>query len=71
MSFFSGLESLKSLDFHHEIEAFLFFDPLLFESFVLFKLLVSNCNDFRVEYHLVHVLDIIVLLIKLLLGLGE
>jgi len=66
-----SLEGLQALDFHHEIEAFLLRDPFAFEVFVLCKLLVTHGYDLGVEGHLVHVLDIVVLFIELLLGLGK
>jgi hypothetical protein len=71
LALFLELERLQSLDFHHEIEAFLFFDPLLLESFGLIELSVTDCDDLRVQHHLVHVLNIIVVLVEHLLGLGE
>ena len=63
------LEGLQALNFHHDVQAFLLGNPLRLQLFVLFELLVSNRNDIGIEYHLVHVLDIIKLFIKLGLGL--
>ena len=65
------LEDLESLDFHHEVEFLLLFDPLLLKSFILLQLLVSDGHDLGVEDHLVHVFDIVEVLIKLLLSLGK
>ena len=66
-----GLKTFESFDLHHEVKFLLFIDPLLFKSFVFLELFVSNCNDFRVKHHLVHVLDIVKFLIKLGLGLRK
>jgi len=71
LSFFFFLENLESFDFHHKIQLLLFLYPLLLKSLILFKLLVTNCDNLCVEDHLVHLLDIIKLIIKLLLRLGQ
>ena len=63
------LKSLQSLDFHHYVKTLLFFDIIGFEFLRLLELLISDGNYLRVEYHLVHVLDVVVLFIELLLGL--
>ena len=65
------LENLESFDFHHEVEFFLFFNPLGLQTFVLLKLLVSDGDDLRVENHLVHGFHIIKVVVKLLLSFGE
>lgn len=65
------LKNLKSLNFHHKIELLLLLDPLRFETLVLCKLLITNSNDFRVENHLIHLLNIIKLIIKHLLCLRK
>ena len=67
----SGLKAFKSLDFHHEVKFLLFIGPILFKSFIFLELFVSNCNDFGVKNHLVHVFDIVKFLIKLGLGLRK
>ena len=45
---FSDFKALETLDFHHEIEAFLLFNPLFFEGLVLFDLFIADSNDFTV-----------------------
>ena len=67
----SGLKAFESLDLHHEVKFLLFIDPILFKSFIFLELFVSNCNDFGVKNHLVHVFDIVMFLIKLGLGLRK
>lgn len=66
-----GLERLQTLNLHHEVESFLFVEPLLLELLVFLELLVANGDDLGVQSHLVHVLHVVVLLIKLLLSFGE
>jgi len=68
---FGSLQVFQSLDFHHQVEAFLLMEPVFLETLVLSQLLVSDSNDFGVKHHLVHVLDIVVFLVLLLLGLRE
>ena len=65
------LESLQALDFHHDIEAFLFCEPFLLQLLVFFELFVSDGHDFGVEGHLIHKLYIVVFLIHRGLGSGE
>ena len=65
------LEILKSFNLHHKIELLLFLDPLLLKSDVFFKLLVPDRSHFGIEHHLIHVLDIILLFVKLHLCLGK
>lgn len=64
-----SLQCLQTLDFHHEIKAFLLIDPVGFEVLVLLKLLVTDGDNLGVEGHLIHVLDIVMFFIKLLLSL--
>ena len=71
LSFILSFQCLQTLDFHHQIKAFLLIDPFLLELFVLVELLVTHRDDFGVERHLVHVLHVVVLLVELLLRLGE
>ena len=66
-----SLEGLQALNFHHDVQAFLLGDPLSFQLFVLFELLVPHSDDLGIQCHLVHVLHVVVLLIELRLGLGE
>jgi hypothetical protein len=66
-----GLKVLEPLDFHHEVEAFLFVDPFLFELFVFLELLIADRYNFGVEHHSVHLLYVVLALINLGLGLGE
>jgi hypothetical protein len=66
-----SLQVLESLDFHHEIEAFLFFNPFLFELLVFFKLLITDCNNFGVEHHRIHLLHVVFALINLSLRLRQ
>lgn len=68
---FGFLETLQSLDLHHDVKALLFFDIVSLEFLRLFKLLVSDSNDLGIENHLVHVLNVVMLLIEFLLGLGK
>ena len=68
LALLGSLEALETLNLHHEVEAFLLLNPLLLKSLVLLELLVSDCNDFRVEHHLVHMLDIVMFFIELLLS---
>lgn len=65
------LEGLESFDLHHQVKFLLFFDVLLFEPFVFFKLLVPNGDDFGVEDHSVHGFYFVDLFVQLFLGLGQ
>ena len=65
------LKGFQTLNLHHEVEALLFFDPLLFEALGLLELAVADCDNLGVEHHLIHVLDIVMLLVHHLLSLGE
>lgn len=65
------LKGLQTLDFHHQVQALLLLNPLLLQGLVLLKLLVSDGDDLGVKSHLIHVLNIVMLLIELLLGLLE
>lgn len=71
LSFFLLLKDLESLDFHHEVKLLLLLNPLGLESLILIKLLISNGNDFRVENHLIHLLDIIEFVVHHFLSLRE
>ena len=65
------LKSFETLDLHHKVQTLLLSDPFSLQLLVLLKLLVTHSDDLGVEGHLIHVLDVVVLLIKLGLGLGE
>ena len=71
LTLFLELEGLKSFDLHHEVETLLLFNPLLLESLGLVELSVADGDYLRVQHHLVHVLDIIVVLVEHLLGLSK
>lgn len=71
LAFFLQLEGLESLNLHHEVQAFLLVDPLAFKPLRLFKLTVADGHDLGIEHHLVHVLNVIVILVHHLLGFGE
>lgn len=45
LSLFLLLEDFKSLNFHHNVQLLLLLDPLLLETLILLKLLVSNGDD--------------------------
>lgn len=45
LSLFLLLEDFKSLNFHHKVQLLLLLDPLLLETLILLKLLVSNGDD--------------------------
>ena len=62
------LEDLKSFDLHHEVEFFLFFDPLVLETLVFLQLLVSDGHNLGVENHLIHGLHIVEVVVKLFLS---
>ena len=66
-----SLESLQTLDFHHDVEALLFFEPLSLKGLVLRQLAVTNSYNLSVQSHLVHELHIVVFFVELLLGLSE
>ena len=66
-----GLQSLETLDLHHQVNALLLSEPLLLQLLVFLELFVTNGHDLGVQSHLVHVLDVVVFLIELLLGLSE
>lgn len=71
LSFFLHFERLESFDLHHDVQSLLLFDPLRLQSLGLLLLLVSDGHDLAVKHHLVHVLHIVVLLVKHLLGLSQ
>lgn len=71
LAFFFDFEHLESLNLHHEVEFLLLFNPLLLETLILLKLLVSDGNDLGVEHHLVHVLDIVKVFIHAFLSLAQ
>jgi len=48
LTLLSHFEALETLDFHHEIQAFLLFAPLFFENLVLFDLFIADSNNFTV-----------------------
>jgi len=64
-----NLEFLETLNFHHEVKAFLFIEPLLFKDFILLELLVADSDHLGVEDHLIHVFDVVNFFIHLLLRL--
>lgn len=59
----SGLKALESFNLHHKVELLLFIDPFLLQALVFFQLLVPDRDDFGVQHHLVHVLDVVQLFI--------
>jgi len=69
-TFFFNFEHLESLNFHHEVEFLLFFNPLLLETLVFLELFISDGYDFGVEHHLVHVLYIVQVFIHAFLSLA-
>lgn len=71
LALFFLLQNLEPLDLHHEVQFFLFLDPLGLQAFIFFQLLISDRYYFRVEDHLVHLLDIIQLIVHFLLGLRQ
>ena len=71
LTVFLYLQKLKPLDFHHEIELLLLFEVLSLELFLFFELLITHSDDLGVEYHLVHLLDVVQLLVKEHLGSGK
>lgn len=71
LTLFLELEGLQTFNLHHQVKSLLLLDPLLLKAFGLLKLFVSNCHDLGVEHHLIHVLDIIVVLIEHLLSFSE
>ena len=66
-----AFDSLQTLDLHHHVESLLLQDPVLFKHLVFIELTVTDRADFGSHEHLVHVLDIIVLLVHLVLNLGQ
>jgi hypothetical protein len=46
LTLLGDLETLKSLDFHHEVQLLLLLDPLGFKLFVFVQLLVTNSHNF-------------------------
>jgi hypothetical protein len=70
-TFLSYFKSLKSLNLHQQVKFLLFFNPLLFEVFVLLELLIADRYNLGVQNHLIHVLDIIKFFIKLGLCLAK
>ena len=62
------LKNFQSLNLHHQIKFLLFINPLLLQSFVLLKLFVSNCHNFWIQNHLVHLFHIIHFFIKFFLS---
>jgi hypothetical protein len=66
-----SLNSLQSLNLHHQIESLLFFDPVLFEHLIFCELALSDGQYFWGKDHLIHVLHIVISLIHLLLSLHK
>eukprot|EP00356_Strombidium_inclinatum_P011209 CAMPEP_0170499622 /NCGR_PEP_ID=MMETSP0208-20121228/32032_1 /TAXON_ID=197538 /ORGANISM="Strombidium inclinatum, Strain S3" /LENGTH=163 /DNA_ID=CAMNT_0010777257 /DNA_START=809 /DNA_END=1297 /DNA_ORIENTATION=+ len=66
-----GAEGLQAFNFHHDVKLLLFIKVLSLEDLRLFKLLISHSDDFSVESHLVHYLDVIKLLVSLHLGFSQ
>jgi len=71
LAVFLLLEVLQTLNLHHEVKLFLFADPLGFECLTLDELLVTDGDDFGVQDHLVHLLDIVLLFVHQSLGLSQ
>ena len=71
LTFIFSFESLETFDLHHEVKTFLLSKPLSLELLVLIELLVTHSDNLGVKGHLIHVLDIVVLLIELMLGIGK
>jgi len=71
LAVFLFLEVLQALDFHHEVELLLFSDPFFLEFLTFDELLVTDGDNFGVEDHLVHLLNIVLLFVHESLGLGE
>ena len=71
LALFLQLEGLESLDLHHKIKALLLLDPLLLKTLSLLELAIANSHDLGVKHHLVHVLDIVVILVQDLLSLSQ
>ena len=65
------LEGLQALDFHHDIETFLFSEPFTLQLLVFFELFVPDGHDFGVKGHLIHKFHVIMFLIHRCLGSGE
>jgi len=62
-SFFLVLKTFQSFNLHHDVESLLLRSVLILKSLLLFELLISDGYTFRVDYHLVHMLHIVFLLI--------
>lgn len=71
LSFLLFLKDLEPLDFHHKIKLLLLLNPLRLESLILIKLLITNGNDFRVEDHLIHLLNIVKFIVHHFLSLRK
>lgn len=71
LAVFLFLEVLQALDFHHEVELLLFSDPFFLEFLTFDELLVTDGDNFGVEDHLVHLLNVVLLFVHEGLGLGE
>ena len=71
LALLSNFQALEPLDLHHEVEFALLLKPLLLELLVLFELLVADRYNFRIQDHLVHVLDVVQLFIELSLSFAE
>lgn len=66
-----GLNSLQSLNLHHQIQSLLLLDPILFKLLVLVELTLANGPDLGSKRHLVHMFHIIVVLVHLLLSTSQ
>mmetsp|Transcript_22904 Transcript_22904/g.26270 ORF Transcript_22904/g.26270 Transcript_22904/m.26270 type:complete len:224 (-) Transcript_22904:105-776(-) len=65
------LDILQPFNFHHDVEPAVLFSVLVLESLLLLELLIPDGDALRVEDHLVHRLNVVLLLVKDLLGHRE
>jgi len=71
LAVFLFLEILQAFNFHHEVKLLLLAYPFFLELLRLDELLVADGDNFGVENHLVHFLDIVLLFVHEGLGLGQ
>lgn len=71
LPFLLVLEALESLDLHHEVHSLLLSPILLLQPFLLLQLPVPDGHALRVDHHLIHVLNVVLLLVELGLRLLE
>jgi hypothetical protein len=70
-SLLRSLNSLQSIDFNHEVLLFLFFDIVLVDLLLLSKLLVSDCYDFGIHNHFIHIFNVVSVFITEVSGFLE